>query len=191
VVGEGVTSEGEQYVVAPSGIVCGGEVQCDRDERTDVLHASGLDMDVGDDGSLIVIVRRSRATDGGGGRGRGFDQGYCGASLLGEDGSRALLLLQERGGGEDLSTGGIVPFLCVGGGDDYGIEFLLKLGSLGSLAVIVSVHQRWWRRRREGDRPLGFERSGSKKNLGFDYHVGERRAAEYWMHCIECIGTYL
>jgi hypothetical protein len=30
-----------------------------------------------------------------------------------------------------------------------------------------------------------------KKNLGSDYHVGERRATEYWMHYIEDIGTYL
>jgi hypothetical protein len=38
----------------------------------DVLHAGGLDVDVGDDGGLIVIVRRSSATGGGrGGVGEG------------------------------------------------------------------------------------------------------------------------
>jgi hypothetical protein len=57
VVGEGVTPNGEQYVVAPPGIVRGGEVQRDRDERTDVLHTSGLNVDVADDGGLIVVVR--------------------------------------------------------------------------------------------------------------------------------------
>jgi hypothetical protein len=41
----------------PPGVVRGGEVQRDRDERTDVLHAGGLDMDVGDDGGFVVIVR--------------------------------------------------------------------------------------------------------------------------------------
>jgi hypothetical protein len=28
--------------------------------------------------------------------------------------------------------------------------------------------------RRDGGRPLGFERSGSEKNLASDYHVGQR-----------------
>jgi hypothetical protein len=46
----------------PSGVVRGGEVKRDRDERTDVLNASDLDVDVGDGGSLVVIVRRSHAT---------------------------------------------------------------------------------------------------------------------------------
>jgi hypothetical protein len=97
VIGERVTSEGEQDVVAPPGIVCRGEVQCDRDERTDVLYADGLDMDVGDDGGLIVVIRRSSAT----GRGRGrrrrkrLDQGHRDVGLLGEDGSRALLLFED------------------------------------------------------------------------------------------------
>jgi hypothetical protein len=48
--------EGEQYVVAPPSVVRGGEVQCDRDERMDVLHVDDLDVHVGDDNSLIVIV---------------------------------------------------------------------------------------------------------------------------------------
>jgi hypothetical protein len=61
---ESVMPEGEQDVVVPLGLVHGGEVQRDRDERTDVLHASVLDVDVGDDGSLVVIVRRSSVTDG-------------------------------------------------------------------------------------------------------------------------------
>jgi hypothetical protein len=38
----------------------------------DVLHVGGLDVDAGDDGALIVVVRRSRVTDGtGGGVGEG------------------------------------------------------------------------------------------------------------------------
>jgi hypothetical protein len=38
----------------------------------DVLHVGGLDVDVGDDGGLIVVIRRSRVTDGtGGGVGEG------------------------------------------------------------------------------------------------------------------------
>jgi hypothetical protein len=59
---ERVTPDGEQDVVVPSGVVRGGEVKRDRGERTDVLNASDLDVDVGDDGSLVVIVRRSHAT---------------------------------------------------------------------------------------------------------------------------------
>jgi hypothetical protein len=43
----------------------GGEVQHDYDERTNVLYAGGLDMDVDNDGGLIVIVRWSSATGGG------------------------------------------------------------------------------------------------------------------------------
>jgi hypothetical protein len=29
--------------------------------------------------------------------------------------------------------------------------------------------------------PLGLERSGIEKNLGSDYHVGQRHVAEYWI----------
>jgi hypothetical protein len=54
--GDRVTLEGEQDVVAPPGVVHGGEVQRDRDKRMDVLHAGGLDMDVADDGGLVVVV---------------------------------------------------------------------------------------------------------------------------------------
>jgi hypothetical protein len=70
VIGERLTPKGEQDVVAPLGVVRGGEVQRDRDERMDILHASGLDVDVGDDGDLVVVVRQSCATDGGRGRHR-------------------------------------------------------------------------------------------------------------------------
>jgi hypothetical protein len=71
-VGEGVTREGEQYDVVPSGVVRGGKFQRDRDERMNVLHAGGLDVDIGDDNGLVVIVRWSSATDGGrGGVGEG------------------------------------------------------------------------------------------------------------------------
>jgi hypothetical protein len=66
VIRERVTPEGEQDVVAPPCIVRGGEVQRDRDERIDDLHAGSLDVDVGDDGGLIVIIQRSRVTGGGG-----------------------------------------------------------------------------------------------------------------------------
>jgi hypothetical protein len=59
VIRDRVTPKGEQEVVMPPGIVRGGEVQRDWDEKTDVLHVGGLDMDVGDDGSLIVIARWS------------------------------------------------------------------------------------------------------------------------------------
>jgi hypothetical protein len=45
--------------------VHGGEVQRDRDERMDVLYAGILYVDVGDDGSLVVIVRWSSTTGGG------------------------------------------------------------------------------------------------------------------------------
>jgi hypothetical protein len=87
---------------------------------------------------------------------------------------------------------------------DYGVEFLPELDGLSSLAVVVGGHRRSRRGtprggavhrrcngRREGGMSLGFERSGSEKNLGSDYHVGERHAVEYWMYCIECIDTYL
>jgi hypothetical protein len=56
---ERVTPEGEQDVVAPAGIVQRGEVQRDQDERTDVLHAGGLDVDVVNDSSLVVVVQWS------------------------------------------------------------------------------------------------------------------------------------
>jgi hypothetical protein len=80
-----------------------------------------------------------------------------------------LLLLQDRSGGKDPGAGGTVLLLHVIGG-----------------------HQRWChgthrgnadhRRRREGGRPLGFERSGSEKKLGSDYYIGERRVVEYWIN---------
>jgi hypothetical protein len=56
VIRERVTPEGEQDVVTPLGIVRRREVQHDRLERMNVLHAGSLDVDVGDDGSLIVII---------------------------------------------------------------------------------------------------------------------------------------
>jgi hypothetical protein len=56
VIRERVTPEGEQDVVTPLGIVRRWEVQHDRLERMNVLHAGSLDVDVGDDGSLIVII---------------------------------------------------------------------------------------------------------------------------------------
>jgi hypothetical protein len=55
-IGERITPEGEQDAVTPPGVVQGGEVQHDREERTDVLYAGGLDVDVGDDSGLVVIV---------------------------------------------------------------------------------------------------------------------------------------
>jgi hypothetical protein len=60
-----------------------------------------------------------------------------------------LLLLQECDGGEDPGVGGIVPFLRVSGGSDYGVEFLPELGGLDSLAVIIDGNWRWWRGSRE------------------------------------------
>jgi hypothetical protein len=144
VIGERVTTEGED-IVAPPGVVCRGEVQCDPDERTDVLYAGGLDMDVGDDSDLVVIVRWSSTSSGGRGwhRQRRLNQGHRGAGLLGEDGSYVLLLLKERGGGKNLGAGGVVLLLHRGCGDDHGVEFLPKLGSLDSLAGVTGGHQRW------------------------------------------------
>jgi hypothetical protein len=82
--------------------------------------------------------------------------------LLSEDGSRAMLLLQEHGGVEEPGPGAV--------------KFLPELDDLGSLAVIVDGHWRWWcctpsggaahqrcSGRREGDKPLGLERSERKK----------------------------
>jgi hypothetical protein len=116
--------------------------------------------------------------------------------FLDKDDSHTLLLLQERGGGKNPGAGGVILLLRVDDGDDHGIEFLSELDGLGSLTCVVSGHRTWCHgarggsvdhqrcsERREGGRPLGFERNGSKKNLGSDYHVGERCAAEYWM-CI-------
>jgi hypothetical protein len=62
VIEERVTSEGEPYVAVPPVIVRGGEVQRDRDKRMYVLHAGGLDVDVGEGDSLIVLVRWSNTT---------------------------------------------------------------------------------------------------------------------------------
>jgi hypothetical protein len=70
VVGEGVTPKGEQCIVAPPGVVRGGEVQRERDKRTNVLHASSLDVDVGDDYSLVVVVRQDSTASEGRGRHR-------------------------------------------------------------------------------------------------------------------------
>jgi hypothetical protein len=52
----------------PLCVIRGGEVQHDRDERTDVLHTGVLDVDVSDDSGLIVVVR---LTGGRGGVGEG------------------------------------------------------------------------------------------------------------------------
>jgi hypothetical protein len=82
--------------------------------------------------------------------------------------------------------------------------------------VVVIDHWRWWlstprggaaHRRRgatrqgggieeggwvAGGRPLGFGSSRSKKkNLSYDYHVGERCAAEYWIIVLYSLDTYL
>jgi hypothetical protein len=134
-------------------------------------------VDVGDDDGLVVVVQRSSATGGGWGWHtlRRLGQGCCGTGLLDEDDGRTLVLLKEHSDGKDPGAGGVVPFLHSGGGGDHGIEFLLKLGSLGSLAVVVGGHRRWWHDtqggnaahqrcsgRREGGRPLGFERSRKK-----------------------------
>jgi hypothetical protein len=158
-----------------------------------VLHSNSLDVDVGDDDGLVVIIRWSSVTGGGQGwcRQRRLDQGCRSMGFLGEDDSHALLLLQERGGGKDPGMGGIV-LLLRGGDDNHGIEFLLELSGLDSLAGVVGGHRRWCHsarggrvdhrrcsRRRKDDRPLGFERSKRQKNLAYDYHVGERRATEY------------
>jgi hypothetical protein len=63
--------------------------------------------------------------------------------FLSEGGGHVLLLLQECSGGKDPSASGIVHLLCVGGGGDHGIEFLPKLGSLGSLSGVIGGHRRW------------------------------------------------
>jgi hypothetical protein len=145
VIRERVTTEGEQNIVAPLGVVRGGVVQRDRDERMNILHVDGLDVDVGDDGNLVVIVRQSSVTGGGQGwhRRRRLDQGHRGVGFLGEEGSCALLLLQKRGGGKEPGAGGVVLLLRVGGGSDHDVKFLLELSGLGSLAGIVDSHWRW------------------------------------------------
>jgi hypothetical protein len=102
-----------------------------------------------------------------------------------------LLLLQKRGGDEELGAGGVVPFLRVSSGD-HGVKFLSELNGLGNLTVIVGGHRRWWHDtpmggaahwrcsgRREGGRPLGLERSRSEKNICTGYHVRERCADKY------------
>jgi hypothetical protein len=81
-------------------------------------------------------------------------------------GCHALLLLQERGGGEDPDASGVIPFLRGSSNGDHGVELLLELSGLGSLKVVVGSHRRWWRDtprggvahrscngRREGGRP--------------------------------------
>jgi hypothetical protein len=135
-------------------------------------------MDFGNDGSLIVVVRRSSGTSGDQGRcrRRRFDQGHHDVGFLGEDDGSTLLFLRELGGGKDADAGSIVLLLHVGGDDDHDIEFLTELNGIGSLASVVVGHRRWchgaWgggadhRRcsgRREGGRPIEFERSGSEK----------------------------
>jgi hypothetical protein len=50
----------------------------------------------------------------------------------------------RRGGGNNPGTGEVrLLHVGVGDGDDHGIEFLLELDSLGSLAGIISGHRRW------------------------------------------------
>jgi hypothetical protein len=137
------------------------------------------------------MEQRDRRGWGGVGEG-GSIRATARTGLLDKDDSCALLLLQERGGGKDPGAGGIVLLLRVGDDGDHGVEFLPELGGLGSLVGVVGGHQRWCRGaqeggmdhrrcsgRREGGKPLGFERSGSEKNLDSDYHVGERHTVKY------------
>jgi hypothetical protein len=66
---------------------------------------------VGEGGSIMVATR---------------------AGLLSEDGSCTLLLLLERGGGEDPRAGDAIHFLHIDGGNDLDI-----------LTIIVGGHRRW------------------------------------------------
>lgn len=49
---KGISAEGEEHVLMPLGEVGGRRVKEDRDERTDVLHAGCLRVEVGDDVGL-------------------------------------------------------------------------------------------------------------------------------------------
>jgi hypothetical protein len=147
-------------------------------------------VDVGSDGCLVVIVRWSSATGGGRGRcrQRRLDQGRRDVGFLGEGGSRALLLLQECSGGKHPGVGGIILLLRVGGGSGHGVDFLSELSGLGSLADVIGNHRRWCRGAQGGSvghrrcsKKRGGGRLEARKKLGSDYHVGERRAAEYWI----------
>jgi hypothetical protein len=53
----------------------------------------------------------------------------------------------RRGGGKNPGAGEVRLLLhvSVGDGVDHGVEFLPELGSLGSLAGIISGHRRWCR----------------------------------------------
>jgi hypothetical protein len=86
-------------------------------------------------------------------RRRRLNQGRCSAGLLGEDGRRTLLLLEERGGGKNPGASGIVLFLH--GGGNHGVEFLPELGDLGSLAGVIGGHRRWCRGAVTGDAAEG------------------------------------
>jgi hypothetical protein len=57
-IGESIPSEGEKHDVTPTHVMCGRGVQHDRDEQTDVRHAGSLDVEVGDDSSLVVSGAR-------------------------------------------------------------------------------------------------------------------------------------
>jgi hypothetical protein len=76
----------------------------------------GAEGDIGEGGSIRVAAR---------------------VGLLGEDGSRALLLLEEYGGGKNPGASGVVLLLHVDGGGDHGVEFLPELGGLGSLVGVI------------------------------------------------------
>jgi hypothetical protein len=80
-------------------------------------------------------------------------------SLLGEDGSRALLLLKEHGGGKNSGAGNVVLLLRVDGGGNHGVKFLPELGSL---AGIIGGHRRWCRGAQEGDAATGDAAEGER-----------------------------
>jgi hypothetical protein len=69
VVGEIIALQGEQNLIVPVGVACGGRNQNSRDKRVNVLYPTGLRVKHGDDGGITLRGRVWwHARGGGGGR---------------------------------------------------------------------------------------------------------------------------
>jgi hypothetical protein len=134
-IGESIPSEGEKHVVTPTDIMCGRRVQHDRDERMDVWHAGSLDVEVGDDGSLVVSGARGEGRAASlrlGGRRRRLAEERSSASLICEGGYCLLFFLQKCSSHENLGTSRVSLLLHGFNSSYHGLEFKFELGGLGS-----------------------------------------------------------
>jgi hypothetical protein len=144
-IGESTPPKGEKHVVTPTGVMCGRGVQHDRDKRTDVQHVGSLDVEVGNDGSLIVGGVRGEGGVTGlhlGGRRRRLDEECSSMSLIREGDCCMLFFLQECSGRENSGTSSVSLFLHGFNSGYHGLEFALELDGLNSgPGVVVGGHR--------------------------------------------------